>query len=82
MRSKCGRAKEGRVAPRSTRRAKNNWMFIEYSSGTGCARSLEQFYTPLKRTHGISPGAQRSALPAGGTGEITRKSSINSKPEK
>jgi len=50
---------------------KNNLVVVEYSCGTGCARSLEQFYITLKRIHGISLGAQRLALPAGGRDETT-----------
>jgi hypothetical protein len=40
----------------------NSYVQIRYSCGTGCARSLEQFYMTIKRTHGISSGAQRMAL--------------------
>jgi len=46
---------------------KNNLVCICFTSvGAWCAQLLEQFYMTIKRTHGISPGAQRPALPAAG----------------
>src|SRR5690349_1763477 len=56
-------SKPKRVAPRSTRRV-----------CCGVCVMLERFYMTLKRTHGISLGTQRFALPAGGWEEIARES--------
>jgi hypothetical protein len=60
-------------ATKHTLRRKITWERYDFISvGAVCAQSLEQFYMTIKRIHGISLGAQRRALPAGGRDETTQ----------
>jgi hypothetical protein len=80
--ARAGEQNQGKLRHEAHAVLKITWFLFDMHVAQGVRCRLERFYTTFTRIDGISPGAQRLALVAGGWDESRRRNGKHPKPRK